>query len=171
MEEKSTEILELEQKTVQLCSFWLSDRLFGVNITDVKEINNNIILTPIYHAPEAVSGYMNIRGQIHLVLNLCTLFGFEKRDITEESKVIIFKQNVDEAFGILVDRIDDIVSIHSDTIEERRTGEKTGESGNEKNRRKASSELTEGICKLDKGLLVLLNAYKLLPALPDKNST
>ncbi len=64
--------------SMKICSFRLSDRLFGVNILDVKEVNSDIEITPIYHARDSIRGYMNIRGQIHLVVDLRTEFGFSR---------------------------------------------------------------------------------------------
>ena len=60
----------------RFCTFRLSDRLYGVNINDVKEINTEISYTPIFHATEEIKGYINIRGQIYLLLDLRKIFGF-----------------------------------------------------------------------------------------------
>ncbi|MBF0525581.1 MAG: hypothetical protein HQK56_10850, partial [Deltaproteobacteria bacterium] len=54
---RSDEVFETERKR-QFCSFWLSGRLFGVDILDVKEINSEITFTPIFHASKEVKGYV-----------------------------------------------------------------------------------------------------------------
>lgn len=143
-------------ETLQVCTFRLSDRLFGVNILDVREISSDVRITPIHHAPKAVRGYMNIRGQIHLVVDLRRVFGFEAQEPDSKNKVVIFKPAVDEPFGVLVDSVSDVVTVSLADIGERRAG-KTESAGEKGERRKAGAELTRGICKLEKDLLVLVN--------------
>lgn len=147
-------------RTLQICSFRLADRLFGVNILDVKEVNSEIEITPIYHAQSSVRGYMNIRGQIHLVIDLRTEFGFPRGVITPESKVIIFKQIVDEPFGVLVDTIGDVVEVTETEITDRRA--LAGDLDSNTDIRKARSELCEGVCPLKSELMLLLNARGIL---------
>ena len=140
-----------------LCSFCLAGRLFGVDILDVKEVCEVIQISPIHHAPQSVLGYMNIRGQIHLVINLRTVFNFEPVARSPANRVIIFKSVVDEPFGVIVDSMDDVVMVTSDRIVERR--QKNSEPDSEINEiRKAGPGLSQGVCKLEKGLMIILNA-------------
>ena len=55
---------------LRYCTFRLSGRLYGVDIEDVKEINTEVNFTPIFHASREIKGYINIRGQIYLLLDL-----------------------------------------------------------------------------------------------------
>jgi chemotaxis signal transduction protein len=154
---------------LQLCSFRLAGRLFGVDILKVKEINNDIRITPVFQAPPAVAGYMNIRGRIHLVVDLRTVFEFPAKAVDKDSKVIIFKPSVDEAFGALVDKVADVVTVSRNRIEERRDTKKdTADKGSE--RRVADRALTEGVCKLDQDLLVILNAAEILKVIERKGA-
>lgn len=147
---------------IQLCSFWISSRLFGVNILDVKEIGSDIVMTPAYHAPPSVLGYMNIRGQIHLVIDVRRFFGFEENDAGANSRVVLFKPSVDEPFGILVDKMDDVVTVDASCLEERRNKKEPEDVYKETERRTASKDMTSGVCKIAKGLLVVLNARGIL---------
>lgn len=156
----------LSEDKMQLCSFRLAGRLFGVNIIDVKEVNSEIEITPIFHAGESIRGYMNIRGQIHLVVDLRTEFGFDQGEIGADSKVIIFKQSVDEPFGVLVDSIGDVVEVEASEISDRREGEFESE-GKNSDKRKARNALCEGVCPLNSELMLVLNARGIL----DKKDT
>ena len=69
----------VETQKRQFCTFWISGRHLGVDVLDVKEINSEINLTPIFHAPKEVIGYVNIRGQIYLILDLRLILGFESK--------------------------------------------------------------------------------------------
>lgn len=97
--------------TTQVVAFRLDGRLFGVDIRDVREVNEEVAVTRIHHAPGYVSGYLNIRGQIHLVVDLRPEFGFQAGPTSPSSRVVIFKNTVDEPFGILVDSVEDILEI------------------------------------------------------------
>lgn len=160
---KRQETESIHNKNTQLSTtFRLSGRLFGVNITDVKEITMETSFTPIFHAPEEVRGYLNIRGHIHLVLDLNLLLGFGKTEVEADSRVVLFKPSVGESFGVLVDQIGDVVEVKENQIK-KQSEEPVGKDINSFNHTK--TKLTHGICQLDKELLVLLNSKKLLGAL------
>jgi len=148
----------LETKKRQFCTFRLSGRYFGVNILDVKEINPEIDYTPIYHAPEEVKGYINIRGQIYLLLDLRLILGFESKEVDESSRTILFKTEVGEPFGVLVDSIDEIVTVDESRIENRRKENRGLPEGFERR----GSDLGNGVCKLENELLVIVNSRNLL---------
>ncbi len=155
-----------KQKVVQkhqFCTFQLADRLFGIDIMDVKEITQESQYTTVFHGSPQVQGYVNIRGQIHLVLNMRQMMGFERRELDPESRIIIFKPGVGESFGILVDRIGDVVEVEDGTIEERRDDKQTGNDGQERR----SRSLGKGVCKLDDDVMVLLDARKFLSTMKE----
>ncbi len=141
----------------QFCTLILGKRLFGVDILDVKEISPNLEFTPVFHAPREIVGYVNIRGAIHLILDLRLLMGFESTRTDEWSRLVLFKPNVGESFGVLVDRVGDVVEVDESYIEDRRKSSKEGRGGVE--RRK--SDLGSGVCKLDDELMVILNSRNL----------
>jgi len=148
--------------TMQMCTFRMANRLFGVDILDVKEVNENTNITPIYHAPPDICGYINIRGQILLVVNLRETFGFDQRHKTEaiSGKVVVFKPSVDEPFGIMVDEVCDVVSVEQSRIVDRRAGESTSDAAREL--RRAKDGIVVGVCPLDRELLLVLNARHIL---------
>ncbi|GAB4335106.1 MAG: chemotaxis protein CheW [Desulfobulbaceae bacterium] len=150
-----------EATMLRYCTFRISGRLYGVDIRDVKEINTEINFTPIFHAPKEIKGYINIRGQIFLLLDLRKLFGFEDRDIDEDSRVVLFMPHVGEPCGILVDSIEDVLSVDEKMIENRRKKEQQVPEGVERR----AADVGEGVCKLDNELLVILNAGRLLQSI------
>ena len=141
----------------QVCSFWIAERLFGVDILDVKEINREVGFTRIHHAPPDVRGYVNIRGQIYLVLDLRLMLGFGSAPTGPANRVVLFKPSAGNSFGVLVDRAGDIVHIARDRIEWR----ERQPAGHGQDPRKA---LIAGDCKLPMKLLTLLHSRGLLEA-------
>jgi len=149
----------------QFCTFTIYNRLFGVDILNVKEVNPQVNCVPIYHAPPEIKGYINIRGHIYLILDPRIILGFESysvSDKTENQRIILFKSTVDEPFGIIVDRISDVVTIGVDKIENRRSEADASEQPSSKRIERRASDLSDGIAKLDDRLLVILNPHTLL---------
>lgn len=150
----------------RFCSFYLADRLFGIDITAVKEINDETHLTRINHAPAEIRGYVNIRGQIFLVLDLRHLMGMETRKTCDNTRLILFKTDFLENCGLLVDAVGDVVDVAANRIEDRRKDRSGSQSTME--RRKDRSHLGAGVCKLDRQLMVILQPQNLLKYVEDK---
>ena len=144
--------------TGHYCTFRLARRLFGCSILAVKEVNTQTTFTPIPHAPPEVCGYVNLRGNIVLVLDLRLLLGMEPAARTPESRLIIFKATVGESFGVLVDAIGEIVTLNASQTEDCRPElEETSSAPR-------VSELIGGVGKLQGELVILVQAEKLLRA-------
>jgi len=133
------------------CTFRLADQLFGVDIADVKEVNPETTLTRIHHAPPQVLGYVNLRGQIYLVLDIRQLLGLPAGRPGQDSRLVIFKPSIGDSLAGLVDRIGDIVAVDPSRIEP--WAGKTSEG-----LLPAASDLLAGVAQLDDELLLILQA-------------
>jgi purine-binding chemotaxis protein CheW len=141
------------------CTFRLGGYLFGCDLLHVKEVNTQTTFTPIPHAPAVVCGYVNLRGHIFLVLDTRQLLGMEAATLTPDSRLLIFKAGVGGSFGVLVDRIGDIVTltpdeIESQPLEDRPELEPMGAT--------RAGTLVAGIGKLEGELIVLLRPEQFL---------
>ncbi len=145
----------------QFCSFRAAGRLFGVDILTVKEITSETEFTPVFHAPPEVKGYLNIRGQIHLVVDLKKLIGIED---TSEDKgggcVVLFKPDVGESFGIFVDKIGDVIEADMARMEKHNGGD---------NHSEADSIIT-GTYKLERELVVILDSRRILDIVQEQTA-
>lgn len=156
----ATQVKTEDSLMLRYCTFRLSGRLYGVDIEDVKEINTEVNYTPIFHASEAIKGYINIRGQIYLLLDLRKIFGFADKEIDESSRVVLFMPEVGDPFGVLVDSIEDVVTVNQQMIENRRRKDQKVPEGIERR----AADVGEGVCKLENELLIILNAKRMLDA-------
>ncbi len=145
--------------TTQVVAFRLDGRLFGVDIRDVREVNEEVAVTRIHHAPGYVSGYLNIRGQIHLVVDLRPEFGFVSAPTSTSSRVVIFKNSVDAPFGILVDSVEDILEIDVGLLVD---APSTESAGSQAESRPTRAPLCRGAYPLRKELMMLLDAHAIL---------
>ncbi len=149
------------QPIKQFCTFRLCGHLYGVDILDVKEVTQEASFTPIFHAPKEVAGYVNMRGKIHLVLNLHRILGLKDETSTPKHRLVLFKPSVGESFGVRVDAIGDVVEVDESSIE-------SGSLANEvlgNDDRSEMLELISGVCRLEDSLLLLINARLLLRAI------
>jgi purine-binding chemotaxis protein CheW len=140
------------------CTFRLGEALYGLDVRLVQSVNTPPPLTPIPHTPPVVRGYANLRSQIHLVLDLKLLLGVGRTELLPDTRLVLFKPILGDPFGVLVDRVADIVRLPADQVEERRAPEIAAEV------RLLHDELVNGVGKLDGELLLLLDARKFLQA-------
>ena len=152
----------------QYATFRLADRLFGLDLMLIREINRILDITPVPHAREHIRGLINLRGQIVTILDLGVRLGLPCRDIGEESHNIILKTrseltaagqgasgsqpatSIDPA-GFLVDAIGDVVEADDSRIEP----PSANVSGTE-------GRFLSGVIKTEDGLLVLLDMHEVL---------
>jgi purine-binding chemotaxis protein CheW len=140
--------LHTEIPTRHFVSCWISGRLHGIDILQIREINSERGFTPIFHAPPQVRGYVNIRGQIHLVIDpripLCLPEAPPGALGKGRQQLLIFKPHVAETFALLVDSVGDIIEVQTDRIEP------------PENATPVNASLSAGVCKLDGQLMELL---------------
>ncbi len=145
----------MEEEKITFCSFYLGNKLFGVDILDINEINTEMNFTGIDHAPDHIKGYVNIRGNLILITDIAKLLGLQKTEITEKSKLLIVKNHIDEGLGIVVDEIGDTISTLKSKVLDRRK-EETDNKSNNGDRRKKS--ISNGVIKLENELLITIDA-------------
>jgi purine-binding chemotaxis protein CheW len=144
------------------CTFRLAGALYGFDIRAVREVSPHTVFTTIPHAPPEVRGYVNLRGQIFLVLDLRRLLGLESAPVTSLSRLLLFKPSAGESFGVLVDEIGDIVSVPADQTEAWQAEEPQALESAEN---ASARELIVCVGKLADELLIVMHAQRLLPLL------
>jgi purine-binding chemotaxis protein CheW len=139
------------------CTFRVDDRLFGVDILDVKEVTAETTSTRVAHAPDEVLGLVNIRGHIYLALDLRRLLGLPATVVTGDSRLVLFKPSVGHAFGVVVDEISDIRTVDAGRMEPfTRTDRESAAAI------AVRADLIVCVCQLDGELLVVLAPRRFL---------
>ena len=82
--------------------------LYGINVFKVREIITNREITPIAGAPEAVTGAIDIRGQIIPVIDLCRLTG---NTPSREPNILLITEFARTTQAFAVEDVDDIVRL------------------------------------------------------------
>ena len=91
---------------MELLSFTLNEKLFGILLDKVKEIVKETKVTPVPLTPEYIEGVMNLRGEPISIIDLKKRLGFK---LKAGSIDIILCYIKDSIVGL---RVDKILNIH-----------------------------------------------------------
>jgi purine-binding chemotaxis protein CheW len=141
------------------CTFVLAGLWFGVRAELVSEVHVQFPLTSIPGAPAAVRGYVNLRGQLHLVLSGRRLLLNDSDRGPADGSLVVFQSTLDEAFALEVDQAGDVVEVSSPMID---APQPPGGSGGSESFRNVRSALISGYAKLDSCLVTLIDPRRLL---------
>jgi purine-binding chemotaxis protein CheW len=145
MSKKSSSSNEL----LQLVICQLSSEEFGIEISKVKEIIHIPDITKIPEAPSYIKGIINLRGNIIPVINLALRFNLSQNELDNKSRIMVVElDNI--VVGIIVDAVTEVMRISIDNIDP----------APEIIASKISERYIQGVGKIDKRLLILLDIDK-----------
>lgn len=138
--------------TTQLATFAIGDLLAGIDIQSIQEINRQVETTPVPHAPAAVRGVVNLRGDVVTIMDLRVILDLEPIQISPSARAIIVRQG-NERTGLLVDAVSDVVTINGSNILPCPA-----------NVNGIAGRFFSGVVQLDRDLLVVLSIDQVLGA-------
>lgn len=94
---------------------------YGINIRYVDNIVRMQKITRVPMVQKFFKGVMNVRGEIIPVMSIRGRFGMEDDVYTDKTRIIILKPEQQEAIGILVDSVKEVVSLEEGNIEKVRS--------------------------------------------------
>lgn len=131
-------------------TFRVADQWLGIPVMAVQEVLVAMRIARVPLAPDAIAGFLNLRGQIVTAVDLRTTLQLPPRDADAEVMNVVVRHE-SELFAFMVDEVGDVVSVASDTVEpipailDRRW-------------RTACS----GIVRRERGLLLVMNVHEAL---------
>lgn len=138
----------------QFCTFYLDQRLFGVEVLKVQEVIQFHEPTAVPLAHPVIRGLMNLRGSIVSSVDLRRRFGLEPRPQGVEPASVVTQIGAQSSGGLValeVDRIGDVVEV-TESSYETPPGTLSG----------STRRMIEGVHKLDGELLLILNVERVL---------
>jgi purine-binding chemotaxis protein CheW len=144
-------IQHADSDLLQLVIFQLGGEEFGVDIMAVQEIIKMPAITAIPQAPEYVSGVINLRGRIIVVINLGKKFNILSSGNNDDYKVIVVELE-NQIIGMMVDSVSEVLRIPTTSVDPAPDIIKSG----------VSSNYIQGVGKLDDRLLILLDLRNVL---------
>jgi len=100
----------------QLITFQIGEQYLGVDIMAIREIRAWTPTTMLPHVPSHVRGVVNLRGTVLPVIDLSARLGWGLTDPTARH-VIIVVRIADQLHGLIVDAVNDIVSINEEDLQ------------------------------------------------------
>jgi purine-binding chemotaxis protein CheW len=134
----------------QYCTFHLHDLFLGIEVLTVQEVIREQPTTPVPLAHAAISGLINLRGQIVEAIDLRTRLGLPPRAAGESPMNVIVRTD-DGPVSLLADVIGDVVSVDEASFEP--PPETLAAS---------ARELISGVYKLPDRLLLVLDTARVL---------
>ena len=102
---------------MSLTTFFVNGYLFGIEAATVQEVIRYQPMTRVPLAPPALSGLINLRGQIIAAVDLRRRLGFPDRAAGELPMDVVVRTR-DGMVSLLVDRIGDVVEVSEEAFEE-----------------------------------------------------
>ena len=103
----------------QYLTFRLSDEIYALEITKVREVLDDIKITKVPQTPDFVKGIINLRGGVVPVVDLRLKFGMEETEQTVDTCIIIVEISIDgdiSMLGALADKVQEVVELDSSEI-------------------------------------------------------
>ena len=100
----------------QIITFQLGDQVLGVDIMAIREIRAWSPATPLPNTPAHVRGVVNLRGVVLPVLDLRQLLGWGQTDPSARHVIIVVQIGA-QLQGLIVDAVDDIVTIDLEAMQ------------------------------------------------------
>lgn len=137
-------------ENIQLCTFYINDHLFGIEVDRIQEVIKNHQLTPVPISPSFVGGLINLRGQIVMAIDLKDKMNLPKTlEYTSQMNIVL--RHDDSLISLLVDSVGDVISVSPDQIE-----------SEQHHLPQEISQLITGICKTENTLLMVLDPEQLI---------
>jgi purine-binding chemotaxis protein CheW len=98
----------------QLVVFKVRSGVYGVSISEVKEIIKKVEVCKIPQMPSYMSGVVNLRGKITSIYDLGERFELGSKEYNEDAKILVMN---DSNVGIIVDEVNEIIQISREDVD------------------------------------------------------
>ncbi|NLL93065.1 MAG: chemotaxis protein CheW [Clostridiales bacterium] len=103
--------------SVQYIVVNIGDEQYGI---DIKYVDNIVRMQKITRVPKAqffYKGVINLRGEIIPVMSVRSRFGLSDDEYSGATRIIVLKPEQQEAIGIIVDAVKEVVTLEEGDIE------------------------------------------------------
>ncbi|KHE71277.1 chemotaxis protein CheW [Halobacillus sp. BBL2006] len=141
---------EAVRASTKVIVFQLNDEEYTIPVDQVGSIERMMPITRVPSTAPFVKGVLNLRGIVTPVIDLRKRFDMEPFEQTSQTRIIVVTLS-DIVVGMIVDAANDVLDLKEDTIEPPPKVIGTIE-----------AEYIQGIAKLERRLLLLLDMDKVL---------
>lgn len=137
--------------TKEFVTVQVADQLFGVNVTDIRDVFALKGLTPVPGSKPEIAGVLNLRGRIVTAINLRCSLGLPNRPQGFAGMMAVGVEHNGEAFGVLVDTVGEVLRLPDAQCE-----------SNPVNLNSTWKNISQGVYRLEGKLLITLDIERLL---------
>ena len=137
-------------ETEEFVTFTIAGQLFGIPVLQIQDVLSSYQITPIPLAPPEITGSLNLRGRVVTAIDVRLRLGLSARPKEAESMSIV-AENEGELYSLMVDSVGEVLAL--------------SQSAYERNLPTMDAKFrafSQGIYRLDKQLLVVLDVKRLL---------
>ncbi|KFL33443.1 MULTISPECIES: chemotaxis protein CheW [unclassified Sulfurospirillum] len=96
-------------------TFYLEEEVYGVHISDVKEIIAMMKTTPVPKTPKFIQGVMNLRGNIIPVVDMRLKFDMPSIPAHMYTAIVIIKLG-EKQIGFIVDKVEEVINVEEEHL-------------------------------------------------------
>ncbi len=133
---------------IQYIVIKIDDEQYGINIKFIDNIVRMQQITRVPKVDDYLKGVINIRGEIVPVMSVRMKMGLAEDVITNKSRIIILKTDGGDLVGIIVDQVDQVLTLDSNNVEKMRYDDK---------KQKADASFVSGVGHYEGGLVSILD--------------
>ncbi len=151
---ESEESISSADDLVLYLTFSLGKELFGIQVSEVREVIEYKQIFKIPRVPDYLKGVINLRGEVVPVIDLHSRFYNKVSGITDTSSIVIVEMNEESHMipvGIIIDQVKAVTELYENNIES------VPEIGS-----RIRSDFVEGIGKVDGQFAILLDVKNVL---------
>ncbi len=136
--------------TEEFVTFTIAGQLFGIPVLQIQDVLSSYQITPVPLAPPEITGSLNLRGRVVTAMDLRLRLGLSARAKEAESMSIV-AENEGELYSLMVDSVGEVLALSKSAYER-----------NPPTLDAKFRTFSDGIYRLDKQLLVVLDVNRLL---------
>ena len=133
---------------IQYIVIKIDDEQYGINIKFIDNIVRMQQITRVPKVDDYLKGVINIRGEIVPVMSIRMKMGLAEDVITNKSRIIILKTSEGDLVGIIVDQVNQVLTLDANNIEKVRYDDK---------KQKSNASFVNGVGHYDGGLVSILD--------------
>ncbi|SFB66908.1 chemotaxis protein CheW [Butyrivibrio sp. YAB3001] len=133
---------------IQYIVIKIDDEQYGINIKFIDNIVRMQQITRVPKVDDYLKGVINIRGEIVPVMSVRMKMGLSEDVITNKSRIIILKTESGDLVGIIVDQVNQVLTLDANNVEKMRYDDKKG---------KTNATFVSGVGHYDGGLVSILD--------------
>ncbi|WP_026651266.1 chemotaxis protein CheW [Butyrivibrio proteoclasticus] len=133
---------------IQYIVIKIDDEQYGINIKYIDNIVRMQQITRVPKVDDYLKGVINIRGEIVPVMSVRMKMGLAEDEITNKSRIIILKTEAGDLVGIIVDQVNQVLTLDANNVEKMRYDDKKD---------KANATFVNGVGHYEGGLVSILD--------------